>query len=900
MSLSAGHRIGVYEILGPIGAGGMGEVYRARDTRLNRDVAIKVLPEVFALDADRLVRFEREAQALASLNHPNIAHIHGVEANALVMELVEGEDLAERIARGAIPLDEALPIARQIAEALQAAHDRGIVHRDLKPANVKVRPDGTVKVLDFGLAKAVDAVGSGVSGPVGGAAMSPTFTSPALMTHAGMIIGTAAYMAPEQAKGKPVDKRADLWAFGVVLYEMLTGRTAFDGETVTDVLAAVVLREPDWTLLPPITPPAIRRLLARCLARDPKRRLGDAGEAAYQIEEALAVSNDPVAPEAPAAGKARTRAAALAVPWVLALIFAAFAAVLAWRQQHQPSPPGLRYSIETPPKTTLNLVSRPALSVSPDGSMVAFIGTSGGTTRIHVRRQDEFEARALAGTEGASEPVFSPDARWLAFYSGNKLNKMPAEGGPIEPLADVNDPRGLSWDADEVITFSPQSTGGVFQISPTRGGTPREITTVKEKVERTHRWAQMLPSGALIFTVGSLTSPDNYDGATIEALAARTGERRVLVKGASMARYFAPGTLLFSRGGAVFAVPFNPDTLEVSGTPTAVMQAVAGDATTGARNFAISTAGTFAYVAGSADGALHRLMWVDRGGRAEPIDLPPGMYFDIALSPDGRRAAMVVVGGGGGDVWVYEFGRKTFTRLTFGGAHRTPVWSPDGSRLYYVALAADGSSNQLVRKPADGSRDEEVITTVKVNIFLHEISRDERVATVAQATNIRKADIATLEIRKDAPLVPLVANEFDEYAADISPDGRWIAFQSDETSRPEIYVRDAAAKGGRWQVSTGGGEEPHWSHDGRELYFRADTQMMVAHVDPGATFQHSTPQLLFDGLFNLRVESGISYSVDPGGKRFLMTRLGDSNVPSTTIRVITNWTTELKRLMQPR
>ncbi|HYT67280.1 MAG TPA: protein kinase [Vicinamibacterales bacterium] len=891
MALSPGFRIGPYEITAAVGAGGMGEVYRARDPKLQRDVAIKILPDLFAADPDRLARFDREAQTLAALNHPNIAQIHGIEGNALVMEFVEGEDLAQRIARGAVPLDEALPIARQIADALEAAHERGIVHRDLKPANIKVRPDGTVKVLDFGLAK----LSTPDSAP-GSMATSPTFTSPAMMTHAGIIIGTAAYMSPEQARGKSVDRRADLWALGVVIYEMLTGHAAFDGDTITDVLAAVVTRDPDWTALPPQTPPGVRRLLERCLARDARRRLADAGEASYQLEEAMTPGADrqPLGSGRPVFSW--WTAVLTFLPWTIVAVSITLVGLLAWKLTRVPAPEVLRYSVDPPAKTSLNLVGRPAIALSPDGTLLAFIGTSGGTTHVFLRKRTEFDAHVVPGTEGASEPVFSPDGRWLAFYANNKLNKVPVEGGPVEALADVNDPRGLSWDADDVITFSPQSTGGVFQISPSHGGEPRQVTKASEKVERTHRWPQMLPNGAVIFTVGSLTSPDNYDGASIEAQLPKTGERRVVMRGAAMARYLAPGTLLFARAGALYAVAFDAGKVEISGTPVAIMQGIAGDATTGSTDFACSAAGTFAYVATQGDGTLHRLMWVDRAGRTERVDLPPSMFFDLKLSPDGRRAAVIVVASGGGDVWVYDFARKTFTRLTFGGSHRTPVWSRDGKNVYYVALAANGSFNQIVRKTADGSGEEEPMATVPNGLFLRDVSPDQREALLDYNTNVRKTDIAKLAFDKDAKFVPITATAFDEYSAALSPDGRWVAYQSDETSVFQIYVREASGKGGRWQVSTGGGEEPHWSADGRELYFRADTQMMMVRVELGATFQFGPAQVLFDGLYNLRSESGVSFDVDPNG-RFLMVRLADESAAPSSIRLIINWTSELKRLM---
>jgi eukaryotic-like serine/threonine-protein kinase len=898
MTLSSGVRVGSYEIVGAIGAGGMGEVYRARDSKLHREVAIKVLPELFALDADRLTRFEREAQMLAALNHPNIAQIYGVEDRALVMELIEGEDLAQRIARGALPLEEALPIARQIAEALEAAHECGIVHRDLKPANIKLRDDGVVKILDFGLAKAADPSGS----PYGDREIvnSPTFTSPAVMTRMGVILGTAAYMSPEQARGKRADRRSDIWAFGVVVYEMLTGRLAFDGETVTDVLAAIVTKEPDWAALPPSIPASIRRLLQRCLVRDPKRRLGDAGEARFQIEEALAAPA--VAPGAVAPPEtSRRRTLAVAAPWAVAALLG-LAAAFAWRR----TPPAstvemLYYAVEPPAKASINLSSRPAIALSPDGRQLAFVATTDGITRLYLRTQREFDARPLAGTEGASEPAFSPDGRWLAFYANNALSKISADGGPVEALARVNDPRGLSWDSADTITYSPDATGVVFQLNPDRSSATKAVTTRKGEEERTHRWPQALPGNtAVLFTVGAINSPDNYDGATIEAVVLATGERRVLLKGAAMARYVAPGYLLFARGHSVFAVRFNPDRLEVEGAPVIVMQGVAGDSTTGASDFSVSNTGTFAYFPGSPEGTQHRLVWTAADGKLEPVALPPGAYFDVRVSPDGSRAALQSVGGSGSDIWVHDFAKKTFTRLTFGGQNRTPVWSHDGATIYFVAIDPSGNSSRIARKPADGSHEAETVANLKFRSFLKEVSADGHSALIDYSTLATKSDIEIIPLGTDAAPTPITGSEFDEYCSSLSPDGRWVAYQSDESSRAEIFVREASGKGGRWQVSSEGGEEPRWSPKGDELYYRNDRRFMAAHIVPGPVFQYAPPRMLFDGLFNLRAESGVSYDVDPAGNRFLMIRLASDDVATSSVRVITNWSQELARLTTGR
>ena len=894
MALSAGTRFSHYEITGTLGAGGMGQVFKARDTKLDRSVAIKILPDLFASDADRLARFEREAKTLASLNHPHVAQIYGVEdtdgVRALVMELVEGEDLSERLKRGPIPMEEALALSRQIAEALEAAHERGVVHRDLKPANIKIAGDGTVKVLDFGLAKALDPVSSTNAGLMN----SPTFTSPAQMTHAGVILGTAAYMAPEQAKGLPVDRRADMWSFGIVLYEMLTGRAAFEGETVTDVLAAIVTREPDWSSLPPATPLPIRRLLRRCAERTQKRRLADAGEAAMQIEEAIAGSMG-VTPREVAGNPAIGRRSASIMPWLIAAVMTVVAAAALWRAQTARPPRVLRHSIEAPAKTTVNTILRPAVTVSPDGSTIVFVANSGGTTRLMVRKEQEFDAAPLAGTEGASNPVFSPDGRWLAFFADNRLNKVPVGGGPVVPLAPVNDPRGLSWDQQDTITLAPESVQGIFQI-PADGGSLKEITKLTGKSERTHRWPQVLPGGkVVIFIVGAIDSPDNYDRATLEAHILATGERRVILSGAAMARYVPTGHLVFARGATLYAVRFDPDRLATAGTPQPILQGVAGDSTTGATHYAFSNTGTFVYVPGSPEGATNRLVWASRNGDIEPTAIPPSTYFDPMLSPDGGRVAVSALAGGTTDVWVYDLSRKTMARMTFGGSNLTPRWSADGMYVYYVSpVSGTDFPNTIMRRRADGSRDAEVLVTLPQRVYLKSVSVDGRTALIDHQTNTFKTNVERVTLEKGAVPEPLVSTPFDEYSSSLSPDGRWLAYQSDETSRFEIYVRGMSDTGGRWQVSTGGGEEPRWSPDGKELYYRNNTSLMVVKIDLRSTFQWSPATLLFEGVYNFRTDSGNTFDVDPKGDRFLMVRPTGDLVSFTSVRVVLNWFEELR------
>jgi serine/threonine-protein kinase len=880
-----------YEVISKIGEGGMGEVYRARDTKLNRDVAIKVLPDGFTEDAERVARFQREAQVLASLNHPNIAAIYGLEESdgirALVMELVEGPTLADRVAAGPIPVDEALAIARQIAEALEVAHERGIIHRDLKPANVKVTPDDTAKVLDFGLAKVF-----ADETPDADLSHSPTLIKG---TQAGMILGTAAYMSPEQAKGKAVDKRSDIWAFGCVLFEMLTGRQAFIGETLTDTLAAVVRAEPEWDTLPASTPEVIQRLLRRCLTKDLKQRLRDIGEARIQIEECLAHpaarSQSKVAPTRP-----------LIKSWPLwtsvGLTIALVASlVLLWRATRPESRSVVRYNVQAPDKTTLGLSRWPVVALSPDGSSLAFIAVSAdGIERLYVKKRDDPEVKLLAGTEGAADPAFSPDGKSLAFVADFTLKKLSFDGSVLS-LTKVADTRGVTWAGDDTLVYSPEVTGGLFQISA-NGGAPRAITTVDfKKNERTHRWPQVLPGGkAVLFTVGTINSPDNYDGSNIEAVNLTTGERRVVLQSASMARYVPTRHLIFARGGLLYAIAFDAGSLATHGKPVPVVQGVAGDKTTGAVHFVIANDGTLAYVPGSNTSSLRRPVLVDRSGNVQAVNLPGGQYNDPRFSPDGSRVALLQGSSGGGDVWVYDFGRGTFTRLTFTATNATPIWSPDGKSIYYVSIDQAGNKSTIFRKPADGSREAEAVTTINSDAYLKAIERDGEAALCDAGTFMNRGDIIRVPLKQDAQSTPIINTQFNEFAAALSADGRWLAYQSNESGGPEVYVHDMAGSGGRWQISTAGGEEPRWSPDTRELYYRNNNLFMSVAVDARSAFQNGTPKTLFNGVYDLRSNSGVSYDVDPKGNRFFMIRLAENANSTAQVRIVLNWFDELRRL----
>ena len=897
MSLPAGDRIGSYTIVAPIGAGGMGEVYRARDSRLDRDVAIKILPPVFSQDPERLARFEREAKTLASLNHPNIAQIYGIEsgaggtAQALVMELVDGEDLSARITRGPVLLLEALAIAQQIADALEAAHERGIIHRDLKPANIKLSADGVVKVLDFGLAKAIEA-----SDTAADPRNSPTMSMAG--TRAGLILGTAAYMAPEQARGQTVDRRADIWAFGVVLFEMLSGKQAFSGETISDVLASVLKNDIDWNVLPKDLPAPVRALLRRCLNPDRKVRLRDIGEARVAIADYLGHRPDAIA--APAAASAPRLAAALR-RWQIATAAVSIALLTAIGLLARPAstPPArpLRYVVTPPKGVAMQLVSRPAVSLSPDGQTLVFVGSEDGTTRLYLRGPSDFEPRPMAGTEGAGDPVFSPDGRTIAFVADSRL-KTTVLDGATESLAPVNDPRGASWADANTLVYTPESIGGIFEVAIT-GGSPRVLTTVDEKGgERTHRWPHALPGGRwVLFTVGLVASPDNYDAARIDAVDRQSGERRPVLPGASMARYVPSGHLVFGRGGSLFAVKFDPGTLAVSGNPAGILQGVGGDSTTGAVHAAWSEDGVFAYVPGDVQGGLRQLAFVDRKGISQLLDLPPALYNDVRISPDGTRAAVAVGTSGLADIYVYTFGRGTFMRLTFTGTNATPVWSADGRDIFFTSIEKGGRITNVLKTRADVGTAGGAVATIEGRGYLKYVSRDGAWALADYTAFVgTRTDIGRIALRPDGKITPLVNARADDYASAVSPGERFVAYQSDESTRPEVYVRELAGRGARWQISNAGGEEPMWSRDGRILYYRNGGQLMAVQVDIGETFSAGTPERVFDGIYNLRSDTGISFDVHPDGARFLMARsaLGGA---AGSVRVITNWFTQLQALM---
>jgi serine/threonine-protein kinase len=888
MSLSAGTKLGTYEVVSAIGAGGMGEVYQAHDTKLGRDVAIKVLPEAFAHDPEKLSRFQREAKLLASLNHSNIATIHGLEdsngTSYLVMELVAGENLAERVRRdGAVPVEEALAIAKQIAEALEAAHEKGIIHRDLKPANVKLTPEGKVKVLDFGLAKAF--AGDTSTEDIGN---SPTLSMAATM--AGTILGTAAYMSPEQARGKAVDKRTDIWAFGCVLYELLTGRQAFLGESTTEILAAVLRGEPDWQALPASTPAKIRDLLRRCLQKEMSKRARDAGDARIEIEEALAA---PAMVESTAAVKGIRALGrrALILGFGALLLVAVIASLATWNLKPSPLQPVSRFTITLPPGQQLaGLEDGPAVALSPDGTHLAYVARQGSTQQLYLRAMDSLEAKPIPGTEGAVDPFFSPDSQWAGFFAGGKLKKVSVSGGTALTLGDASGPRGASWGSQATITFAPTAVS-VLQQVPDAGGAPQPLTRL-EKTELSHRWPEFLPGGkAVLFAAG----PNGVDFsiAQVAVQSVGTGERRNLVQGGTQPRYAPSGHLVYAQGGNLMAVPFDPVRLTATGASVPVVEGVLQSQFNGDVQYSISATGSLVYVSGGAQSAQSKLVWVNRNGAEQPLAATARAYSSPRLSPDGRQVAVGIVEQET-QVWLYDLSRETLTRLTFeGSTNNNSVWTPDGKRIAFSSNK-EGPSN-VFWQLADGSGGRERLTPGQYVHIPISWSPDGQLLAFIEANPTTQRDIWVLRMG-DRKAQPFLQTPFDESVPLFSPDGRWLAYISNESGRYEIYVQPYPGPGGKSQISTDGGTEPAWNPNGRELFYRSGDKMMAVDIATQPSFAAGKPRMLFEGQYVRTPATATNYDVSPDGQRFLMLKPSDQALAvPTQINVVLNWFEELKR-----
>jgi serine/threonine-protein kinase len=934
MAFQPGARFGTFEIVSLLGAGGMGEVYRARDARLNREVALKVLPEAFTSDPERLARFTREAQTLAALNHSNVGGIHGLEdANgrqALVLELVEGPTLADRIAQGALPLDEALPIARQIADALEAAHEQGIVHRDLKPANIKLRPDGTVKVLDFGLAKALSRNdGSGMNRV--DVTASPTMLSPATMTTAGLILGTAAYMAPEQARGKAVDRRADIWAFGCVLYEMLTGRRTFEGDEVTDTLAGILRGEPSWDALPATTPRSIQRLLRRCLQKEPRERLQAIGDARLELAEAVAAP----AHETPMPVQKGATASRLLPAAAACVVTALVVGGAAWTLKPVPASDesrvtrsliGLDPFNQRPhgePGVITGPLARPdrtSIALSPDGRTLVFRAygfniSPGGRnqTALFVRPLDSLTARPIVTTTGADSPFFSPDGKWIGYVDAGELRRVPATGGEstattITPLPNRRQRiAGANWADAGFIVFA--TADGIWRV-PASGGTPERIADAADK-ERARLLPQVLPGSQwVLFTVQR--TPFRWDDAQIVARSLANGEEKILLTDAADARYVPSGHLVFLRRGKLMAVPFDASRVTLAGDPVAVvddvMQAINMPNTiadSGAGQFAISDAGTLIYVTGGPQPTEPgELVWIDRAGKIEAVGSPQGPFGAPRLSPDGRRIVMFsgAAATDGLRVWVYDIERRTHTALTTRDEHVLwGVWSPDGRRVVYERLYE--GKGTLYARSADGTgRAEPIVEARPVFQTPSSWSKTGQLAFVENAEGTG-ADIRVLDVAAgDRSGSMILQTPAEDSFPTFSPDGSWLAYVSGVSGRAEVYVQPYPGPGPRVLISTGGGTAPAWRADGGELYYHfvqdgALRLMAVPITINGSVLSAGMPRQLFEAKGLSTTGPARGYDVTPDGQRFLFARQVEAPpLPRPPMVLVENWIEELKRL----
>ena len=898
MALSAGTRIGHYDVVALLGEGGMGQVWQATDTQLGREVALKILPDAFAADPDRLARFKREAQILASLNHPNIAAIYGIEEDdgtrALVLELVEGPTLADRIAQGPIPLDEALPIAKQIAEALEAAHEAGVIHRDLKPANIKVRDDGTVKVLDFGLAKAFQPDANDAS-----ASMSPTISLTAAGTQMGMVIGTAAYMSPEQAKGKAVDKRADVWAFGAVLFEMLTRRKAFPGDDVSDTLATVLKFDPDWDILPADTPASVRRLLRRCLVKDPKLRLREEGSAIIEIdEEGTTPGNERALPASAPRLRAWQRPLPAAVAMLASLGLGGFAA---WSLSRPAPPRVVRFQIPLAADQRFTFTLNTLVAISPENSRVVY--TANGS--LWLRSIDQVQTVQVRGTDvQPREPFFSADGQSIGFWTDGQLKRVSVSGGAPVTLTDAEPPSGASWGPDDTIVYG--QSDGIWRISA-NGGTPVRIVATEENQQVSG--PQVLAGGAsVLFTLARGTGANRWDEAQIIVQSLESAERTVLIEGGAAARYVRTGHLVYAVGNVLYAVAFDADSLTVSGGSVPMVEGVrrATDpgVSSGTANFSISEQGGLVYVSGGLASSDRTLALVGRNGEVEPVDVPPAQYLTPRVSPDGRKLVVQTAEDEGNVLWVYDLSGDTqIQQLTFEGDNQRPVWTPDSQRITFSS-DRDGTMS-LYWMPADGSGIPERLTTAEAGTFhwaggwspdgqilLFNVQRD--LTTDWDIWTLLGPDRETRSLY-DAPNTIYLG-------AELSPNGEWLAYGAGSNSvTMDVYVEPFPPTGSRRRVSQSGGYWPLWSPDGDRLFYRpisTTAGLTLRSVDvvaePGFAFSNERT-LPIDGFIVVAFHR--DYDITPDGERFIMVFPADQTEADESsrfqINVVLNWTQEL-------
>ncbi len=876
-----GKRIGAFQITEIIGRGGMGVVYKGRDSRLERVVAVKAMPTHLREDATAQIRFRREARLLAALSHPNIGAIHDIIEQAdgvdyLILEYVPGETLAERIARGALRIPEVLSVALQMAQAVAAAHEHGIIHRDLKPGNIKGTPEGTIKVLDFGLAKAVCAEGPDQRGTV---------------TRPGRVVGTPAYMSPEQACGRPADHRTDIWSFGCVLYEMLTGHLPFEGATATDTLARIIERDPDWELLPQTTPANIRVLLRRCLAKKPSRRLQHMGDAVLELDETL---NAP--PGEPTIGEPLTRGNRLGLRWLglaclAGLAVGLTAASLFWHRPAVPSSsdPGVITSVQRAvmrlaenqtlgifQSTTFGL-RQPAFALSWDGSRLVYVARVGDTTQLFERLMDQYDVRPVAGTEGASSPFFSPDGQSVGFFADEKLKRVSLRGGDPVLLCPAEAPRGGSWGDDGMIYFAD---GGGFRRVRADAGEPETLEAESDPVRG--GYPQVLPGNKAVLFCSSKN--------TVEVFAVDTRQRKVLVHGGYCARYAPTGHLVYARAGTIEAVPFDLVTLDVTGPSAPVIEKVLLDSLGGVAQYAFSKNGLLVYAPG-ADVSRSIPAWVDRQGKVEPLSMPDGIYQTLKLSPDGKWLA-ILVQERQSNVYVYDLTRGLGSRLTREGDNYHPLWTVDGKCIVFSCRRETDEQWSLLRAPADGSGKAELLQAAAFRMAPYSWSPDGKLLALYARSS---SWILPLDNRRE--LEPILKTEVPCWFPAFSPDGKSIAYCSGRDGSFQVYVRPYPAMDSVVRVSREFGEEPVWSPRGDELFYRSRNKWMAVSISTEPEFVAGTPRVLFEGPYNN--VSGLSYDVAPDGRRFLVLQPQYDDAQVRELHVVTNWFEELKRLVPP-
>jgi serine/threonine-protein kinase len=881
-----GQTISHYKILEKLGEGGMGVVYKALDTKLNRMVALKFLPRKLTVDETEKIRFAQEAQLAATLNHPNVCTIYDIVEHDgemfIAMEFVDGQTLREK--KGSISFRQATDIGIQIADGLAAAHEKGIVHRDIKPENIMIRKDGIAQIMDFGLAK--------LRGNV------------SRLTKEGSTVGTAGYMSPEQVQGQDADHRSDIFSFGVLLFELFTGQTPFKGVHETALAYEIVnVDAPPMSSVKPEIDPALDAIVLECLEKDPNERTQSVKQVSIDLKRFKRESSRSRVSRITAAipvRKPETGAAPSApdLPPRRSYIWPAVAGVLAialiaavWMLWRAPvvTLPTARFRIMLPKDQTINIITHTAIAISPDGSRIVYAAKG----KLYQRRMESFDPEPIAGTDDGSSPFFSPDGRWVGFFGGGKLKKVAVAGGVPVGLADMSDNRGGTWTKDGTIIYSPSGRGGLFRIR-SDGGEPQQLTTVDSaQNERTHRWPQCLPDGkTVLFIIGKMDSPDYYEDAAIASVNLETGARKIIMKGASTVAYLPTGYLVYSHSGILFSAPFDADRLEVTGMSFPVVENIGGDPTTGATDFSFASNGTLAYIPGLANITNRQLAFIDLNGTVSTLPAPVQQYMEPALSPDGGRVAVVIGSGKDEDIWVFDIQTKTMSRLTFGGPNRSPVWSPDGKRIAY-SYNQDGDPKLIIRA-ADGSGTPEEIKVGYGRTYVTCWSRDGATLIFTGIGTGGGWDIAALRLDGDRKPIPILATKFDEMVGSLSPDGRWLAYLSNETGSSQAYIRPFPEGGGKWQISTERAFQPHWSGDGKTLYYETENVMRAVSISGTESPTIGQRNLVLKEIPQLSLESGVTYDLAPDGQRFLVTKVQEGNEIFQQIAIVLNWFDDIR------